>query len=178
MRCHRGCIPGGATAIPLATSFRSALQKSVGNKKEGRKGLRGEFLGRGLAGILCSLVRAGFPVIGGHQAYRWWADRHGWGGAYLGFLPFLAFPPPFFPVFVPFFTSCVASGCAATSSGSSWCFFWCLLAWSPAFDGPRLQMGVWARMWPLREALSSARVRGGIDWVWCVVWCVVVGRKK
>jgi len=55
---------GGATAILLVRSFRLALQKSVGNKKEGRKGLRGEFLGRGLAGILCSLVHAGFPVIG------------------------------------------------------------------------------------------------------------------
>jgi len=93
----------------------------------------------------------------------------------------LSLPSPLlsFPIFVPFFTSCIASGCAAASLGSSWCFFWHLLAWSPVFDSPRLRTGVWARMWLLRKALSSACVRGGIDWVWCVVWCVVVvGRKK
>jgi len=77
----------GTTAIPHGPA-----KVSRQRKKEGRRGLQGEFLGRGLAGILCSLVHAGFPVIGGHQAYRWWVDRHGWGGAYLGFLPFLAFP--------------------------------------------------------------------------------------
>ena len=98
--------------------------------------------------------------------------RWGWG-THLGFLPFLLFPPLFFPAFVPLVTT---SGCAGSSdSGSPWCFFWRLLAWSPAFDGPRLRTGVWARTWPLREALSSARVRGGMvdcrgcggQWLWC-----------
>ena len=94
-------------------------------------------------------------------------------GAYLGFFPlfaFASFPPfPFFPVLVPFATSSVVSGCASPS-GSSWCFFWRLLAWSPAFEGPRLRTGVWARTWPLRDALSSPRVRGGMV---SVSWIVV-----
>ena len=40
-------------------------------KIEGRNDLRGQFGGRGLIGILCSLVGAGFPVIGWHRGYRW-----------------------------------------------------------------------------------------------------------
>jgi hypothetical protein len=89
------------------------------------------------------------------------------------FLPFLALPPLFLPTSVPLVTSL---GCAGSSdSGSDWCFFWCLLAWSPVFEGPRLRTGVWVRMWPLCEALSSAHVRGGIDWFWVVVVVVVGG---
>ena len=61
---------GGATVMPLSTSFRSALDMSIESKKKRGEGrcLRGEFGGRGLAGILCSLLGAGFPVIDG---YRW-----------------------------------------------------------------------------------------------------------
>jgi len=70
--------------------------------------------------------------------------------------------------------SCLASGCAAASLGLSWCFFWRLVAWSPAFNSPCLRTGVWAQMWLLHEALLLVCVQGSINWAWCMVWCVVV----
>jgi len=96
-------------------------------------------------------------------------DGRGWS-VYLGFFPFFVFPPLFFPVFSPLITSCVALGCATVSLGSSWCFFWHLLAWLPALDGPHLQAGMWVRTWPLHDALSLAQVWGSMDlrWVWLV----------
>ena len=112
-----------------------------------------------------------------HLDSRWTPENHlDSGGVHLEYvgqgkvLAFASFPPfPFFPVLVPFATSSVVSGCASPS-GSSWCFFWCLLAWSPAFEGPRLRTGVWVRTWPLHDALSSLRVWGGMV---SVSWIVV-----
>ena len=120
------------------------------------------------------------------SCYRWLSmvGNRRRRGAYLGFFPlfaFASFPPfPFFPILVPFATSSIVSGCASPS-GSSWCFFWCLLAWLPAFEGPCLQTGVWVRTWPLCNALSSPHVRGGMVSAWwiVVVWLmVVVVRRK
>ena len=119
-------------------------------------------------------------------------ERDGEGGSdgegeitHLDFPPFLLFPPLFFPVFVPLIT---ALGCAGSlDSGLAWCFFWCLLAWLPTFNRPRLWTGVWARTWPWREALSLACVQGGMVALSRVVvvvvgggcgMAVVVGRKK
>ena len=96
-------------------------------------------------------------------------DRRGWGGAYLGFLPFLAFPPPFFPVFVPFFTSCIASGCAAVLLGSSWCFFWRLLAWLTALAcGWAYGLGCGRCAKPCRRCMYGVASIG--RGVWCGVW--------
>jgi len=47
-------------------------------KKEGEGGSWGEFGGRGLAGVLRSLVGTRFPVIGAHHGYRWWPIDVDW----------------------------------------------------------------------------------------------------
>ena len=61
---------GGAMVMPLSMSFHSALDMSIESKKKrgGGRCLQGEFGGRGLAGILCSLLATGFPVIDGGES--------------------------------------------------------------------------------------------------------------
>jgi len=104
------------------------INRSIKQKKRGR----GEAYRVSLVGVAWLASSAAFwalvfllsglsMVINGRESMSM--------GTYLGFLAFLPFPPfPFFPA-VPFIVSFMRSGClgCTASSGSSWCFFWCLL---------------------------------------------------
>ena len=58
------------------------------------------------------------------------------------------------------------SGSSPSSSGSSWCFFFCrFCCCSPAFEGPRLRVGGDVRTSPLRFFVALARVRDAMSGV-------------